>query len=1085
MGLTRGSLALPRMNAHRLVIIAAALTIAVAAALATALVTFSSQALPRAVRHDLSRGADTSFVIRGNVTAAQGAQYTSLLPGKISAALEGAPFTFYRAYRSDPLGFVAGSRAAAPGNTRTEQIIEAATLQAVAAQTALVSGHWPADPVGGGPIPAALPVTAASLLHVRTGDMLQLRDRISDRLIRFTVTGLYRPRQVSSPYWGLNDVALSGSTTISGFTTYGPLTVTAAAFRGPLTVDGGSWVAVPRTADIPAGRLRAVAANVSGLRDSLAGAVNLPDLTMTTGLPAVVSGTANNLDVARSLLAICAVLLFLLAAAALLAVARLLAGQREGESAMLVARGATRWQLVRLTAVEAAPLCVLSAAAGGLAGIGLARLLAGSVPALFGWPAFWAAGTVGAGALVIMLVPVLSTVTPGAARARRGRQAAIAGVTRAGADLALILLAVVAGWQLRHYSAVSAGAGGTFGVDPVIVAAPALALAGGTVLALRLLPAGGKAGDRLAARGRRLTAAMASWQISRQPIRQGGAALLIVLAVATGTLALSLRQSWTRSVHDQAAFSTGADVRVQTSQPLSAAQAGALARAPGVRQAMPVAPIEQTATNGVTLAVDSRRAADVTLLRPDQSPVPAAGLFGKIRPSGPPPGVILPGQGGAFSFTARLGPAALRLGEAAVTVSIEDADSDVYQVGAGSLPADGRDHTLTASLGSSGGAIYPLRLASISLQYTLPARKPGTPAVFTLDSVSGAAGTAPVPGTALRSWPAVASSAELAAVRQFPGTAGPAGPPAVSSSGVAGTGLAVTFGPGYGLAAGGTPGTVSGQLTLTPQAPAVLPGLATQRYLTASNANVGSTVQTFINGTILSVKIVAAVSNFPTVSGTGGGLIVDLGSVQAMLARGGLEAAPVTQWWLATRGQARGTPGVPGPAPPGLSRLVPPGSAVTSASGTTAALLSDPLSTLPQQGLLAVTIAAAVLAITGFCVSIAAGVRQRRAENALLAALGVAPRAAAGQLCLEKLMLSVPSALAGLVLGVVLAELLVPAITLTSAATLPVPPVLIEFGWTQTLLLALAVAVLPVLAAALTLARRPDAAAELRAAEAA
>ena len=425
------------------------------------------------------------------------------------------------------------------------------------------------------------------------------------------------------------------------------------------------------------------------------------------------------------------------------------------------------------------------------------------------------------------------------------------------------------------------------------------------------------------------------------------------------------------------------------------------------------------------------------------------------------------------------------MGEAAVTVSIEDADGDVYQVGAGSLPADGRDHTLTASLGSSGGAIYPLRLASISLQYTLPARKPGTPAVFTLDSVSGAAGTAPVPGTALRDWPAVASSAELAAVRQFPGTAGPAGPPAVSSSGVAGTGLAVTFSPGYGLAAGGTPGTLSGQLTLTPQAPAVLPGLATQRYLTASNANVGSTVQTFINGTTVSVRIVAAVTNFPTVSGTGGGLIVDLGSVQAMLARGGLEPAPVTQWWLATPGPAPGAPGVPGPAPPGLSRLVPPGSAVTSASGTTAALLTDPLSTLPQQGLLAVTIAAAVLAITGFCVSIAAGVRQRRAENALLAALGVAPRAAAGQLCLEKLMLSVPSALAGLVLGVVLAELLVPAITLTSAATLPVPPVLIQFGWTQTLLLALAVAVLPVLAAALTLARRPDAAAELRAAEAA
>ena len=272
---------------------------------------------------------------------------------------------------------------------------------------------------------------------------------------------------------------------------------------------------------------------------------------------------------------------------------------------------------------------------------------------------------------------------------------------------------------------------------------------------------------------------------------------------------------------------------------------------------------------------------------------------------------------------------------------------------------------------------------------------------------------------------------------------------------------------------------MSGQLTLTPQAPAVLPGLATQRYLTASNASVGSTVQTFIDGAVVSVKIVAAVSAFPTVSGSGGALIVDLGSVQALLARGALEPAPVTQWWLATPGPA------PGPPPLALSRVVPPGSAVTSASGTTAALLADPLSTVPQQALLAVTVAAAVLAITGFCVSIAAGVRQRRAENALLAALGVAPRAAAGQLCLEKLMLSLPSALAGLILGVVLAELLVPAITLTAAATLPVPPVLIQFGWPQTLLLALAVAVLPVLAAAFTLARRPDAAAELRAAEAA
>ena len=860
------------------------------------------------------------------------------------------------------------------------------------------------------------------------------------------------------------------------------------AFAGPLTVDGGSWLAEPHTASLPAGQLRTIAANVNDLRDALANAVELPALTLTTSLPSVLNGTASNLDVARSLLAICAVLLFLLAAAALLAVARLLAGQREGESAMLTARGATRWQLVRLSAAEAVPLCLLCAVAGALAGVGLARLLAGSDAAGVGWAPFRVAAVVAVGALVIMLVPVLSIVTPGTARARRGRQAAIAGVTRAGVDLALILLAVVAGWELRHYSAVSAGASGTFGVDPVIVAAPALALAGGTVLALRLLPAGGKAGDRLAARGRRLTAAMASWQISRLPIRQGGAALLIVLAVATGTLALSQRQSWTRSVQDQAAFSAGADVRVQASQPLTAGQASAVAGTPGVRHAMPVASFPQEATDGVTLAVGAGQAANVTLLRPDQSPLPAAALFGKIRTAGPAPGVTLPGRSTRFRLTARLGPAALGLGAAAVTVSVEDAANVVYQVEAGSLPADGRDHALTFSLGSSGGAIYPLRLTAVSLAYTLPAPRaagrpcsPWTACPAPAGTGRGGPGsprsldqhcTAGRPSPRRPNWRASGSS-----------RARPARPrcPPFPSARAAGSALAVTFSPGYGLAASGysgiPPRTVSGQLALTPQAPAVLPGLATQDFLSTSNTSVGSTVQTGINGATVSVKIVAAVKNFPTVTGSGGALIVDLGTLQAFLGRGSLDPAPVTQWWLATARAA----GIP----PGLAGRLPPGSAVTSRGGIESGLLTDPLSTVPQQGLLAVAIAAAVLAITGFCVSIAAGVRQRRAENALLAALGVAPRAAAGQLCLEKLMLSVPSALAGLVLGVVLAELLVPAITLTAAATRPVPPVLIQLGWSQTLPLALAVAVLPVLAAAFTIARRPDAAAELRAAESA
>ena len=1091
MGWTRGSLTLPRMNAHRLVIIAAALTVAVAAALATALAAFGGQALPRAVRHDLSTASGTALVINGNVDGSQAAQYTSLLPGKISSALDSAPFAFYQADWSDPLGFVPGSRPARPDSAGNQSIAEAAALGDVTAQASLVSGRWPGAPASGQPIPAALPAAAAALLHVTDGDVLRMQDRNTTKYVKFVVTGLYRPRQVSSEYWGLDDIALAGSSTASGFTTYGPLTVQAAAFAGPLAVYAGSWLAQPRTASIPADQLSTVAANVDQLKQALQNAELLPSLTASTSLPAVLNGTATDLDVARSLLAICAVLLFLLAAAALLAVARLLAGQREGESAMLSARGATRGQLVRLAAIEAVPLCAVSAAAGGVAGVALARMLAGSGSGVTGtgaasdaWPA---AAAVAVGAMAIMVVPALTTVTPGTARARRGRQAAISGITRAGADLALVLLAVVAGWQLRHYSAVSAGANGSFGVDPVIVIAPALALAGGTVLALRLLPAGGKAGDRLARRGRRLSAALASWRISRQPIRQGGAALLIVLAVATATLALAQRQSWTRSDHDQAAFNSGADVRVQTSQPLSLAQAGALVEVAGVRHAMPVAAFAEPSANSETLAIDSAAAANVSLLRTDQSPLPATALFRTIIPAGPASGVTLPGRPAEVGLTARLGPASLGLAPVTVTVAIEDADGDVYQADAGTLPADGRDHVLTADLRpaaattGSAAAVYPLRLVTVSLAYTLPATPARGPALFTVAGVSGGAGTPGRPGAALDGWSAVASSAELAGVRQTQGTQGPSGLPAVSSAGEAGRSvLAVTFDPGYGLAASGiegvAPSPVYGQLQLTAAPPVTaIPGLATQGFLAASNAGVGSTVQTDVNGAVISVKIVAALPTFPTVTAPGGGLIIDLGRLQDVLARSELAPAQATQWWLATYS------GVP----PGLAAVLPPGSAVVSSDGATSALLGDPLSTVPQQALLAVAIAAAVLAITGFCVSIAASVRQRRAESALLAALGVPPGTVAGQLCLEKLMLSLPAALAGLILGVVLAELLVPAITLTSSATEPVPPVLIQFGWAQTLLLALAVAVLPVLAAALTAARRQDAAADLRAAEAA
>src|SRR5215469_3103204 len=212
MGLARGSLTLPRMNAHRLVIIAAALT--------TALATFSGQALPRAVRHDLAHASGTTISISGSVNASQAAQYNALLPSQIRSALGGTAFTFYQAAWSDPLGFVPGALPATPaapagaggaGGPGNTPIAQAAALGGITGQAELVSGTWPGAPVRGQPIPAALPGTAAALLHVTVGDVLRMRDRVTQNYVTFVVTGLYRPRQVSSAYWNLSQIAPSGS----------------------------------------------------------------------------------------------------------------------------------------------------------------------------------------------------------------------------------------------------------------------------------------------------------------------------------------------------------------------------------------------------------------------------------------------------------------------------------------------------------------------------------------------------------------------------------------------------------------------------------------------------------------------------------------------------------------------------------------------------------------------------------------------------------------------------------------------------------------------------------------------------------
>ena len=508
--------------------------------------------------------------------------------------------------------------------------------------------------------------------------------------------------------------------------------------------------------------------------------------------------------------------------------------------------------------------------------------------------------------------------------------------------------------------------------------------------------------------------------------------------------------------------------------------------APGVTHSMAVA-VDATATPGGLIAVDAAQAAQVVRLRGDETPLPPARLFRAITPSGALPGAVLPApqpgaRSGTILLTATLGPAAAatpgkhaattgsaasglaaRLGQVIVTLTVLDRTGSAVQVEYGTLVADGQPHALAVPLGGDK-ALYPLRVASITLSFGQPLRSLPTLAL-TLSGLSLSGWTQQITTPDPIDFPPdeVVRARRRADARHRRGgyvrlqprpraphlgehrraRLGPARPRAA--------GTASARGPGAGD-----------------------PGHRYEGLHERQQPAIGSVVPESVDGATVPLQIVAEVVSFPTVTASGGALITDLGSLQEYLAQQTLTPLPVTQWWLATPG---------GRVPPALTAGVPAGTDITSAAGLTTANTGDPLSAAPQLALLAMAAAAALLAIMGFWVSIAADVRQRRADAALLAALGVTRRRAALQLCLEKLLLSFPSAALGVLLGTLVARLLVPAVTLTPAAQLPTPPALTLYDLSQAIPLALVVAVLPAVTAALAAARRPDPAADLRAAE--
>ncbi|MEU1176141.1 FtsX-like permease family protein [Streptomyces sp. NPDC005820] len=1084
-----------RVRAHRLLLTAALLAVLLTASVLAALAAFSGSVGDAALRTTLSgrAAASAALVVETDVPRDEAARTVTR---RAREAFGGLPVTVRALEHSTAY--------ALPGTPRAGQPDLTFLAALDTSRIRLVAGALPGPAAGTAPVPVALPDAAADRLRLKPGARVELTDRLTGKPLTVRVTGVYRAADTADPYWQADTLAGHGVRTVV-FTTYGPLLTDASVLAsGRAAVDGTTWVATAdyrslTTAGID--RLSAANARAAGeLRTALG-----ESASVHSELPALLDRTARALLVSRSTLMIVSVQLVLLAGYALLLVARLLDGERAGETELLRARGGSRGRIAGLAALEALLLAVPAAVGAALLSGPLARLLAhwssldriglrlDAAPAGRVW---LVAGAVAAACATAVVAPALAATAQAPVRLRRIRATASAAPVRAGADAALLLIAGIAYGQLGRRTDASGGGAlsrdrsGELGVDPLLVAAPALALLAGTVLTLRLLPLAARLAERRSASGRGLPAALAGWQFSRRPLRGAGPVLLLVVAVATGMLAIGHGASWDRSQDDQADFHTGASVRVLDTRPGSPGQTGLYAALPGARDAAPAHRTTLDLSGGRTatvLALDTAHAGEDLLLRGDLAGEPPARLLRALAPAGQDTdrAIRLPDGTRRLALDLRItdvtDPKNRPSGLAAqLTLVVEDGYGIAYRMSAGKIPVDGRVHRAAVDLdltatGGRAAPAGPVRLTGLQLDGTSPEGRPQghrlTVERLLATGPDGAARTVPAPAGLRWSggWTVAENGAVMARTVLRPLTARAP--------------LTVEYATGVDNGLGLAPPTFTVRVdTAGAPAAASLPGLATEGFLRSAGAKVGDGIDVTLAGERLRVRIVRSVEALPTTAADadgravdGGALLLDLRAVDAALARRASVPLTPNEWWVdAAPGRAARVAAALR-ARPDLAA-----DQVLVRDETAAALLRDPLGAGPRSALTAVAVAAVALAAGGFAVSAAGARRERSAEFAVLRALGAPRRDLARLVATEQSLLVGAGLLAGLGLGTVLTRAVVPLIVLTSDAATPVPPVLVELPLPRVALLLAGVAAPLLLITAASALRRTEPAVALR-----
>jgi hypothetical protein len=1033
--------------------------------------------------------ADANISVAYRVAPASADAFGATVEAELGRALGGVGGTIARFGRSDSFDLPGQ-----PPGPRTD-LVDIGFAEGIEDHASLVDGAWPLDAPdaaagGPGPVPVAVSEQAAGPLSLSVGDELRLASRIEPSfVVPVRIVGVFRMRDAADPYWWGDQQVLDGVATSERYATHGPFFTTRANVLARATVNRTllTWHAVPDVGALPLDGTGDLARRVEAIKPRIEAAAGVSGVTVATGLPAILARADRALLVSRTGVLILTLQFVVLAAYAVLLSAALLVEHRRVDTAMLRSRGAGPARIGVLALIEGLLLTVPAALAGPLvAAVALRAFNVAGPLADIGLPiapvasadAFAAAALAAAACLVALLVPALPRVRSfSAVHGSLSRAKTTSIGNRLGFDIALLALAGLGLWQLRHYGApLTRSVQGSLGIDPLLVATPAIGFLAGAIVALRIVPLLAGIIERITARGRGLVSSLGARQLARRPLRYTRAALLLMLAVSMGVFAITYTGTWTNSQRDQATYQVGADARVIPGRQVTSAPRWTLERTyaamPGVsghtpvdRESMSVAGADRS---GQVVGLDAARAADIVRVRADLAPAPLSELLAPLAAGRPAPDLlVLPGQPQRLRLDLSLAIAALDgpgvdpvTGDAVAApvdpatvagrpgletaVVVRDAGGGLYRFGGDIATIGGRQRVelpLGATVGGGTAApaasfAYPLAVVAVEVTVRLPGDLEATDATLSIDrlAAAGADGAfTEVPMGVPRGWRVRGS---VYGLPPAPVDAGLTGDTLSVATGVAGLDTirgVDAFGRGTRLS------FVAADIVDAADGPA--PALASTAFLAATARAVGDDATVSIGGTSRTVRIVGAVRAFPTVEAASPAIVMDLPTLALLRFDASAAVDPADEWWIAMDGQDVDAT---------VARLRDPaiGSAeVVSVADRTRALAADPVA-LGVIGVLGIGVAAAALfAIVGFVASAAVAARERVTEFALLRALGLSSGQLSGWLSLENAALALISLAAGTALGLLVAWVALPFVTVTQDAVAPFPPVEVAVPW--------------------------------------